>query len=172
MVLAGVSLAGGCAANVSKKYESDVRFERCYGLDWGGGVDPALRRKCWEEWSQYYSDGQPRDRVLFAKRQILGGSPAGLALASEIASAPSPAVPVPTSVFSPIPVMAQVAPTASATALASTASPPRIPCETKCDLTLESCLGGCGSAVCEGFCSQRHARCSSKCLASPAPKRR
>lgn len=163
-----------CGANVSKTYESDVRFERCYSLDWGD-VDPNIRRRCWEEWAEHYSEGQPRDRVAFAKRQLGEGpaeatSNAQLALVASASGSPTtgepvktaPALPQPTSVFAPMPMMAK--PDASVTAVA-TPPAPRTPCEERCDRSLEACLGGCGSPVCEGFCAQKHGRCTPKCAA-------
>ena len=169
--LLATALLCGCGANVSKTYESDVRFERCYSLDWHDGVDPELRRKCWEEWAQHYSEGQPRDRVQFAKRQLVPGAGPEAASSSTVApasSAPGGALPEPTSVFSPMPMMATPG-AATASAAAVVAQPAtRSACETRCDKALEACLGGCSSAVCEGYCSQRHSRCTPKC--SPAAK--
>ncbi len=169
-------LVSGCGANVSKTYESDVRFERCYSLDWGD-VDPLLRKRCWEEWAEHHADGQPLDRVAFAKRQLGQGTTEGTAAAqlavgssqasaspSAVQLAPAPVLPQPTSVFAPVPMMAK--PSGTASAKVEAVPVPRTACEERCDRSMEACLGGCGSPVCEGFCAQKHTRCASKC---PSP---
>lgn len=161
--LFGAAGASACGASVSQKYESDVRFERCYALDWKKDVDPGIRSRCWEEWLTQFSniEGQPRDRIDYAKRQTSGVL---LVSTDPSASAAAPAVakplPEPTNAFSPVPMMATPTATASASAVAAAQ---RSTCATKCDRTLEGCLSGCGSAVCEKFCTQKHGKCETKC---------
>ena len=158
-----------CGASVSQKYESDVRFERCYALDWKKDVDAGIRSRCWDEWLTQFSniEGQPRDRIDYAKRQTSGAvllvsaDPSGSAAAPPV----SKPLPEPTNAFSPVPMMATPGATASASASAS-APATRSTCATRCDRTLEACLSGCGSGACEKFCTQKHGKCETKCAAT------
>lgn len=168
---ATVALVGSavvaCGASVSGTYESDVRFERCYALDWKGDVDPTIRRRCWEEWLTYFSEKRPRDRIEYAKKQIgaiVDGVPQELPASASAAVVAGP-LPEPTSVFAPVPMMAATSSaSAAATASASASSAAgRTPCEVRCDKSLEGCLSGCSVAVCEQFCSQKHGRCVARC---------
>mgnify|MGYP001362427290 CR=1 FL=1 len=153
-----------CGASVSQKYESDVRFERCLALDWQQTVDPNIRLRCWDEWVRYYADGQNKDRIESARAEMADseGRQQGRGAGDRAA-----ALPEPTSVFEPVPMMASAMPTASASASASaSAAPARTPCEAKCDRNLEGCLTGCKVAVCEQFCAQKHGRCAEVCARS------
>lgn len=173
VVVAGGAVA--CGASVSQKYESDVRFERCLALDWQRTVDPAIRLKCWDEWARHYAVGQSRDRIDYARNQVadIEGRAAGREAAIRAA-----ALPEPTSVFEPVPMMAtsQASAAASAPPAASIGAPPdpktRTPCEAKCDKSLEGCLSGCKVAVCEQFCAQKHGRCAERCAAQPPAENR
>lgn len=162
--LAALLLTGAvaCGASVSKTYESDVRFERCYALDWKKDVDPGIRQRCWEEWVTFFAVGQPRDRIEYAKSQMRPtsiGEP--LAAATAAVALTGQPLPEPTSVFAPVPMMAA---TASASAAASSAKPAaRTACESRCDKAIEACLSGCGSAICEQFCAQKHDKCAQRC---------
>jgi hypothetical protein len=157
---------------VSKTYESDVRFERCYALDWKGQVDPGIRTRCWEEWLAHFAEGQTRDRIEHARMQVKGGGAGAHIGATGSAEQPiaARALPEPTSVFSPVPMMASpnASSQASAGVTASASAEPavRSGCETRCDKALEGCLSGCASAICEQFCAQRHGKCTPKCTAS------
>lgn len=157
-------------ASISLKYESDVRFERCYALDWKQDVDPGIRGRCWEEWLTHYATGQTQDRIQYARRQAGGAGVMPLAALSASASATpvSAPLPEPTSVFSPVPMMVTSATSSASASAASASAPTRTSCETRCDKTLEACLSGCGSAVCERYCSQKHGKCTGKC--EPAAK--
>ncbi|MFO0555079.1 MAG: hypothetical protein U0271_42270 [Polyangiaceae bacterium] len=180
--LAVATISLGCGASVSRTYESDVRFERCYALDWNRDVDPQIRHHCWEEWVTYFAVGQSRDRIEYAKAQMASISGSGLTIPSASASpsaragassaiggpsgGPSVAgpLPEPTSVFAPVPVMASSASgSSSALALRSAAPIQRTACETQCDRSLEACLSGCASGVCERYCAEKHGRCSTAC---------
>ncbi len=157
------SVGAVSCAGISKKYESDVRFERCWALDYKKDVDPTIRNHCWEDWLNYFAYGQTRDRMEYAKAQVSGAPVSSEAVGSATAPiAVGKALPEPTSVFTPVPVMAT--PSASSSASTSAARPvERSACETRCDKTLEACLAGCGSGVCEKFCAQKHGRCAGKC---------
>lgn len=173
LAIVSLAFARGCGASVSKTYESDVRFERCYALDWRGEVDAGIRTRCWEEWRAHFAKGQTRDRIEHARKQVTGEGVASSPINSAASGQPTSAraLPEPTSAFSPVPMMASpstsVQPSAGvATGSASAQPSPRSACETKCDKVLEACLSGCGSGVCEQHCAQRHTRCTPKCTAA------
>jgi hypothetical protein len=163
------SAALACGASVSKTYESDVRFERCYALDWKKDVDAGIRQRCWEEWVAFFAAGQPKDRIEYAKTQTQlasdGGEP--LAAAAATSGRAGQPLPEPTSVFAPVPMMAATA-SASVAPPATSAKPavPRNACETRCDKAIEACLSGCGSPICEQFCAQKHDKCAQRCEAT------
>ena len=58
---------GACGASLQAIYEGDVRFEHCMALDSRTDVKPTLRRACWDEWQKFYTFGQTRDRVEYAR---------------------------------------------------------------------------------------------------------
>jgi hypothetical protein len=96
-------------------YESNIRFEHCYRLDYDEHIAPPHRRACWAEWLSLYSTRQTRDRVDYAQRRIRAidsGDGMGLKLqnldgtdASLARGAPDP---VPTSVHAPPPARIEV----------------------------------------------------------------
>jgi hypothetical protein len=152
-------------------YESDVRFERCLALDWKVDVSPSIRKRCWEEWSTFFSEGQTLDRVNYAKRQIEDPQALGAAPTDGIASASKPlvAVPEPTSVFVAPPMMLASdggdggpLPTDGGTAVVDAPVVP--PCEAKCDDAFARCTPKCKTAICEKYCTERHALCMKRCV--------
>ncbi len=148
---------------MSTVYEGDVRFERCMALDWQGDVDAQIRRGCWEEWTRYYTLGQTRDRIEYARHEVDKLSPtAGVAVAD---TAPLHAIPEPTSVFLPPPMMIDV-PSASASAgpSASVATPPKSPCETACEDSAGECSKICRGPVCSKGCALQRAKCLERCI--------
>jgi hypothetical protein len=167
-VLAGLSILApvvACGASVSQVYESDVRFERCLALDWQEDVRSDVRRRCWDDWVSYFAVGQPKDRFEYARRQIAmidNGE-----LGTPGAEADKVALPEPTSVFAPVPMMI-TAPTfgSAGPAGSSSAEPsarPASACEAKCNKSLDGCLSGCRTPVCEQYCAQKHGRCTDGC---------
>lgn len=65
-----------CGASIQALYEGDVRFEHCMALDARPDVERALREICWGEWVTFYTFGQTRDRIEYARmrqRQIAAG---------------------------------------------------------------------------------------------------
>jgi hypothetical protein len=155
--------AGACGASVSQVYESDVRFERCLALDWQNDVRSDVRRKCWDDWVSYFNVGQPKDRIEYARKQIALIDRGGV---SEVADDKG-ALPEPTSVFAPVPMMITTPTFGSAgpaTSAAPSAQKESSPCEAKCDKSLEGCLSGCRTPVCEQYCAQKHGRCAQRCV--------
>ena len=65
----------GCGASIQSLYEGDVRFEHCMALDAEPGVKAVFRRACWTEWLTFYTYGQTRDRVSFARQRFKQLSP-------------------------------------------------------------------------------------------------
>lgn len=161
-VAAAIGLASACGASVSAVYEGDVRFERCMSLDWAPQVDPALRRGCWEEWEKYYTLGQTRDRIEYARLQI--GRLQSSSVPSEPIDKPLLAVPEPTSVFAPPPMMLSGPDAGPAPSEDAGAAPaPKSDCEARCDERTEECRSLCRGAVCDKACAAKRSRCMQRC---------
>ena len=166
------ALGGGalsCGASIQALYEGDVRFEHCMALDARSDVKPTIRRTCWEEWVQFYTFGQTRDRIDHARlrREQLG-------TASDFDQAdwvpPSVrgplAVPDPTSAFAPPPMMLATdggVIDASTSGADASASHPTSDCAADCQQSLDACREGCKTASCEQACAARHKRCTKRC---------
>jgi hypothetical protein len=152
-----------CGASISRRYESDVRFERCLALDWKQDADPTVQRRCWAEWSSYYAEGQSRDRIEHA-RAMLAKLDRGEAKAIDGGGV---ATPDPTSAFAPPPMMfpeddAGVGVGASASA-APAQLPELSPCEAKCEASIAGCLSRCRGDACERACTSRFLPCLKRC---------
>ncbi len=178
--------ASGCGASYESLYEGDVRFEHCYRIDLDGSVPADTRERCWDTWLRYFTHGQTRNRINYARNRshsLLGGdtSPVQLQVMSSASTAP-PVAPVaagsvllekappiasaaiacaaPTNPFEPPPpvlVSTVAASSASALPLASASS-------SAPSLTLhQECVQGCGERFthCATLCEQ--ARCVSHC---------
>jgi hypothetical protein len=157
-----------CGASINAVYESDVRFEHCMALDQRADEKSTIQRSCWDEWVKYYTFGQTRDRVDYARRrqhELSGASdfsetftPAALA---------QRAVPEPTTVFAPPPMMLDSGkgpdPSASASAKPEVITPPAEACATPCRDAWSSCKKGCSGATCEKSCEKTYKRCMKKC---------
>ena len=165
-----------CGASIQAVYEGDVRFEHCMALDARPDVKPTIRRACWEEWVKFYTFGQTRDRVDYARLREKQ-----LSTASdfdegewELASAKSKAVPEPTSVMAPPPMMLMQdagapAPSASPQADAGPApprelGPPSADCQAECQESWGFCRQECATPGCEKTCSGKYKRCMRRCF--------
>lgn len=152
-----------CGASVSRKYESDVRFERCLALDWKQDADETVQRRCWSEWASYYAEGQSRDRIEHARAMLAKLERGG----SRAADATKLATPDPTSAFAPPPMMfAQGDGGTAADADASGARvelPELSPCEAKCEASIAGCLSRCRGDACERACTSRFLPCLKRC---------
>jgi hypothetical protein len=162
-VLAGIG-AASCGASIQAVYEGDVRFEHCMALDGRPDVKPTIRRACWEEWVQFCTFGQTRDRIDYARLRV-----SQLSTASDFDEADwvppradhGIAAPDPTSAVAPPPMMLATdggAPDASAGA-----QPAVSDCAADCQQSLDACRQGCKTAPCEKNCSARYKRCTKKC---------
>ena len=190
-ILAGTLLGGsalmlsntGCGASFERLYESDVRFERCYRLDADTRVSVNHRQRCWSEWAQYHSEGQPKDRVNYAlnrERALLAGEsqPVGPLLAmagsAPIAMEPVPAgsvaCPVPTSAYEPPPktlVTAKPPPAVVSAPVVASSGPALTAhqeCVRECGQTFTKCATDCTKTPCYNRCGDNVKRCISLCL--------
>ncbi|AUX47092.1 hypothetical protein SOCE26_086040 [Sorangium cellulosum] len=180
---AASATATACGASINAVYEGDVRFEHCMALDAQHDVKPTLRRACWEEWLQFYTFGQTRDRVEYAtlrQRQLSRASDFDEGDWNPPTSRAPAAVPEPTSALAP-PPMLMTAGTATPTpevdagaadagdagqpaAAVADAAPPGAECSADCEKTWSKCKEGCTSAACEKECSGKYKRCMRRCF--------
>jgi len=160
-----------CGASLNAVYEGDVRFEHCMALDEGDEVKSTLRKSCWEEWIKYYTFGQTRDRVDYARlrqKQLSGASDFDDGSRSPPAVAQR-AVPEPTTVLAPPPMMivtdAGKAPEADAAASSSADAlePPAAACATTCRETWTTAKRACTTAACEKTAAATYKRCMKRC---------
>jgi hypothetical protein len=178
--LAALALFGlsACGASIHALYEGDVRFEHCMSLDDTGEVKPKIRTACWDEWLKFYTFGQTRDRIEYAKlrmRQLRNGvddrRPDLLANQSH----PTEAVPEPTSALAPPPMMLVVdaGPAAPVKPPDDSSKPPRSECSTRCDDDWSKCKKECVTPICnqhsciskcEKSCQDEHAICMRSCF--------
>ncbi len=171
-----VALASGsaafplaCGASINAVYEGDVRFEHCMALDEHSDEKSTIQRSCWDEWVKYYTYGQTRDRVEYARRrqkQLSGESDFEETGAPGVAV--QRAVPEPTTVLAPPPMMfadAGKSPEADAAPSASAApEPPAAACAAQCREAWTPCKQGCTAAPCEKTCAATYKRCMKKCF--------
>ena len=167
--LAGSATVVACGASINAVYEGDVRFEHCMALDEREGEKSTIQKSCWDEWVQYYTYGQTRDRVDYARRRqkALSGE-------SDFEEHLSPgflaqrAVPEPTTVLAPPPMMFSDAgkPPDDATSDAALAAPepPAAACEKACKETWPTCAKACSTPACEKACTTTYKRCMKKCF--------
>lgn len=171
-VLIGGS-ALSCGASIRSVYEGDVRFEHCMALDARPDVKPAQRRACWDEWASFYTFGQTRDRIDYARgreQQLTGDVDDADASGPKVAAltAPPATAPDPTSAIAPPPMMLAAAdagaPDAGIHAEETderTAAHAR--CLGDCQQGAGTCRLGCKGPACERACSARLLRCSARC---------
>jgi len=167
-----------CGASINALYEGDVRFEHCMSLDDNAAVKPTIRTACWDEWRKFYTYGQTRDRIEYAKlrsRQLRAGSDIEAAALAPTES-PTDAVPEPTTAAAPPPMMfvvdAGTGSTPNKTPDDSTA-PPRAECSSTCDAAWVKCKKECVTPLCnrqtciskcERTCAEEHAVCMRGCF--------
>jgi len=178
-----LSLAGtaACGASIQAVYEGDVRFEHCMALDSRPDVKPTIRRACWEEWQKFYTFGQTRDRVEFARMREKQLSSASDFDEGDWAMSArnSKAVPEPTSALAPPPMMLSTptdggAPSSSGsdggtatdagTVMPGASEPPSSDCSEDCQDTWTSCREKCKTPACEKGCAGAYKRCMRKCF--------
>lgn len=166
-----------CGASINAVYEGDVRFERCMALDSRLDVKPTLRRACWQEWLHFYTFGQTRDRVEYATlrdKQLSKASDFDEGAWSLLNGRTPSAVPEPTNVLAPPPMLLATdagaltevdasAPAPQAAAVES-AAPPAANCAGECQASWNSCRRDCKSPVCDKGCVTPYKRCMRRCF--------
>jgi hypothetical protein len=180
--IALLTVLSACGASINAIYESDVRFEQCMALDSRADVKPTLRRGCWHEWLNFYTFGQTRDRVEWARgriRQLRADSDFIVEGEAEESTA-SLAVPEPTSVMAPPPMMLVVDAGAAPSPPQPTADqadgggpladsgapvdPASAACTAECDEAQVFCRQECSTPACEKTCAGKHKRCMRRCF--------
>jgi hypothetical protein len=172
-VVLGVALlapgALSCGASIQAVYEGDVRFEHCMALDSRPDVKPTIRRACWEEWMRFYTFGQNRDRVEYARlRDQQLGSASDFEEAPFVPEKKGPsAVPEPTSALAPPPMMLATdggAPEAPASPSPQDKPPMNADCTTECEQAWNFCKQDCRTPNCEKACQAKYKRCMKRCF--------
>jgi hypothetical protein len=179
-IFGAVALA--CGPSVQSIYEGNVRFEHCYRLDLDLEIVPTHRRHCWEQWLESYRQGQPRDRVEYARRRLrlfATGDFERPALRLEPSAQPESrvaVVPEPTSVRAPPPALATGAAPASPITVNPSPSADPAPgsaCSSECGRSRVQCrgavcvdatsLGGAGAKACDS-CDSDYKACMRRCF--------
>ena len=173
LAITSATCAIACGASINAVYESDVRFEHCMALEGHAEGKPTTQKTCWDEWVKYYTYGQTRDRVDYARmrqKQLSNESDF-----SEDKWAPPAvaqrAVPEPTSVLAPPPMMIADAGQASdasadadATSQAPAVEPPGAACATVCRDAWTPCKQACTTPACEKACERKYRTCMDRCF--------
>jgi len=172
-----IVLSTACGASINAVYEGDVRFEHCMALDSEKETKPTIRRACWEEWTKFYTFGQTRDRVEYARLRmkqlsLTSDFDEGEFLASVDVRTPS-AVPEPTSALAPPPMMLATdagTPTDPADAGADADAGeevvllPGLTCSKTCELTFTNCQSACRVPACGATCTSKYKGCMKRCF--------
>jgi hypothetical protein len=147
-------------------------------LDDRAEVKSTIRTACWDEWLQFYTFGQTRDRIEYAKtrmRQLRGGNDATTAEVHANNSHPTEAVPEPTTALAPPPMMLVVdaGPPPVDEPVDPSTKPPGAECSDGCDATWAKCKKECVTPMCnrqtciskcEKACKDEHASCMRGCF--------
>lgn len=171
--LAGFSALGvlACGAGMNAVYEGDVRFEHCMSLDADPGARTSDRKSCWDEWAEYYTFGQTRDRVDYARRRRKQlarpeGLPEDPVVQPVIAQR---AVPEPTNVLAPPPGILTDAgkppePDAAIDAPLDAPEPPAAACASQCRDAWTPCKQACTTPACDKTCAGKYKTCMRRCF--------
>lgn len=165
LVLGG---ALGCGPGLEAMHESTLRFEHCYRLDMDVKIAPPHREHCWRDWTESHANGQPLDRVEYARRRIVklesgdtrlltiqgASTPEGRVfeeLSLPRTDAPT-AAPAPTNAHAPPP---------KTVPLLETAPPPSDSADKPSTLPGGACTAQCESTVgdCNRLCNAKQADC-------------
>lgn len=181
LALLACAAASACGASLGALYESDVRFEHCLALDFRKDVKPTLRRACWREWIKFYTFGQTRDRVEYARMRDRQLSRASnfvdeADFAAKAAKNDQTAAAEPTSALAPPPrVMAKDAgaPEESAPERARDGGPPNLipadagppdpACMADCESGWTTCKKSCKDEPCRNACTLSYGACVQAC---------
>ncbi len=162
-----------CGASINAVYEGDVRFEHCMALEDEPGATPTTRKSCWDEWVAYYTYGQTRDRMDYARRrqrQLVEGGELRDDPATRNALAQR-AVPEPTTVSAPPPmiltdagVLSDGGPDGASSAQVAVPEPPAAACASPCRDAWTPCKQACTNAACEKACERKYRACMRRCF--------
>jgi hypothetical protein len=175
----GVFGISACGASINALYESDVRFEHCMALDDNAKVKQTIRTACWDEWLKFYTFGQTRDRIEYAKlrsRQLRNRDNNGSSELLASTSHPTEAVPEPTTALAPPPMLLVVDAGTADTAEKESDDPTEPPgweCSSNCEGAWGKCKKECVTPMCnrqtciskcEKTCKEEHATCMRSCF--------
>lgn len=170
LAAASATSAMACGASINAVYEGDVRFEHCMAIDERPGELAESRRSCWDEWYKYYTFGQTRDRVDYARlrRKQLSDKDDPSRETWTPSALAQRVVPEPTTVLAPPPLTLEgpkpPEPAASAVPVKSeVVEPPAAACSTPCRDTWNACKQSCTGPACDK-CVASYKRCMKKCF--------
>jgi hypothetical protein len=163
-----------CGASIQAIYEGDVRFEHCMALDSRPDGKPTIRKACWQEWVKFYTFGQTRDRVEYARLRAKQLSAASDFDEGEWVSddpRTASAVPDPTNALAPPPMMLTVDGGGAETGAAPPLPPPEVDkappsadCAAECEESWNFCRQECKVPACEKSCMGKYKRCMRRCF--------
>jgi len=155
MLAAGLLMAGlaGCAPSLRMMHRSRAYFERCYAADFDARVVPTERRACWDAWLAHYTQGQPRERVQYARARLrTDGAPAEPLFATDALASAAEASPAASSPDSATPTTPR---DEGATGCAAVCGPRFASCAARCD--------DADPAPCRAACDAEHRACTNAC---------
>jgi len=175
LALVVIALSTACGASINAVYEGDVRFEHCMALDAEKDTKPTIRRACWDEWTKFYTFGQTRDRVEYARlrmKQLGQSSDYDEGDFVPVEPRKTLAVPEPTSALAPPPMMLATDAGSGETsedagADAADAEPLPLPgaaCAKPCETAFAECHAPCKTPACEQACTTKYKKCMRKCF--------
>lgn len=115
ILLACVAAVGGslaCGPSLQAIYEGNSHFEHCYALEENAQTKLGDKVDCWRDWSEHYTYGQTRDRILYATSRYVALSQSASTPTDEALMMAAPGMtrresnitaPTPTNAFAPPP---------------------------------------------------------------------
>jgi hypothetical protein len=169
--------ATACGPSFQAIYEGNARFEHCYALEENPQQSMPEKAACWRDWSEHYTYGQTRDRILYATARYVALSQAGNAPTDEALMMAAPGetprestitAPAPTNAFAPPPKTLDPEPKKAITEAASPPADASAPPVAKlASLPASSCADACGSTyrTCNSGCEEAQAPDKKRCHA-------
>lgn len=178
-------LSTACGASYQSVYENEVHFEHCYAVDVSPNMPHGTKLQCWTDWTQRFSQGQPRDRVEYAlarQRALISGSddPAPrMTIGGQASPGPPPvaaspvAAPLPRTPYEGPPATMALAAQAATLSAAPPSPPPPKPdrnlsptqlCTRDCGEAFTSCATACRQNPCYNRCGDLAKKCIAECL--------
>jgi hypothetical protein len=136
-----------------------MRFEHCYRIDEDPRVPVAQKQQCWENWNQYFTRGQDRTRVEYARARVTT-----LRIAPTLGEPPAPVTECPTPASPYVPPPPTVAGDRGGNALVDRNDGYRR-CGDDCARGWRMCGAACtNGADCNVGCDERYRGCMRGCL--------